>query len=120
MSEYFRGHEIVKQGERYVYADNGESVADTWTQRPCGHCGLPNTPEGYDGCIGEVKDAINACYGHGNSEEAYVQYGDGRRVGGSEALEIFKCEGASVYSAAEAYKDVGKAKDDRIGTENID
>ena len=90
MPDYFRGHAIEQTSAgNYIYTDNGDSVAETWTQRPCGYCHRHNTPEGYDGCIGEVKDAINACCGHGNSEEAYVQYPDGKRYGGEEALNIF-------------------------------
>lgn len=75
LPDKFRGHEIyVGDNGYYYYVDNDESVADTWENRPCGHCGLANTPEGYDGCIGEIKGAMNACCGHGNEREAYVQY----------------------------------------------
>lgn len=79
MSDYdkFRGHSIELIGDSFYYVDNGDPVAATWEQRPCGHCGLANTPEGYDGCMGEIKGAINACCGHGNNKEAYVQYADG-------------------------------------------
>lgn len=90
MRDYFRGHEIVKQGDVYVYADNGKSVAETWEGRPCGYCGLANTVEGYDGCIGEVPDTMNACCGHGNAELAYIQYEDGCRVGEEKAMNTFK------------------------------
>jgi|SRR5690625_1192817 len=92
-NEYFRGYAIEKTSAgNYVYADNGDNVAETWTHRPCGYCHRHNTAEGYDGCIGEVAGAINACCGHGNVDEAYVQYSDGRRIGGKEAINIFKRE----------------------------
>lgn len=51
---------------------NGRSNLDTH----CAHCNLAVTPEGYDGCIGELdKDVVrNACCGHGNINRAYVQF----------------------------------------------
>lgn len=89
--DYFRGHPIKQRGDgAYIYVDTGELVSETWADRPCGKCGLANTREGYDGCIGEIAGAMNACCGHGNVAEAYVQYGDGRRIGGADALRIFE------------------------------
>ena len=40
----------------------------------CGHCGLQRTPEGYDGCIGQLDGVMNACCGHGENSVAYVQF----------------------------------------------
>jgi hypothetical protein len=42
----------------------------------CDHCSLPATKEGHDGCIGTLKDGdvMNACCGHGNDKQAYVQF----------------------------------------------
>ena len=42
----------------------------------CCKCGLLPTKEGYDGCIGELKDpdVMNACCGHGDDTGAYVQF----------------------------------------------
>ena len=73
MTEHWRGHEIVKKDGVYYYVDTGKPVAENprdW----CGHCGLHNTPEGHDGCIGHIPTAMNACCGHGKPNEAYVQY----------------------------------------------
>lgn len=88
MTDKFRGHEIELVGSGFVYSDTKEKVSETWGQRECGYCGLHNTPEGYDGCIGEVKGAINACCGHGSKEEAYVQYPSGIIYSGEHAHEI--------------------------------
>lgn len=69
----WRGHAISYLGDAWVYDDTGRPVAED-PDRPCGHCGMANTPEGYDGCIGEIPGATNACCGHGDPGDAYVQY----------------------------------------------
>ncbi len=40
----------------------------------CDHCGLPDTPEGHDACLGTIPGAMNACCGHGDVKCAYIQY----------------------------------------------
>lgn len=72
MSDSHRGHPIVLVGGAWLYSDTREPVAEN-PDRDCGHCGLPNTPEGHDGCLGTLDGAMNACCGHGNAAEAYVQ-----------------------------------------------
>lgn len=56
------------------------------------HCNLPPTKEGHDGCLGTLDESVvmNVCCGHGCKEVAYVQYWDGSRVSGQEALEKIK------------------------------
>lgn len=73
----WRGHSIheAKPGV-WVYSDTGQRVSEH-PDRACGHCGLPNTPEGYDGCIGYIPGALNACCGHGEPRMAYIQYPPG-------------------------------------------
>lgn len=68
---HWRGHAIEETSAGWVYPD-GSRVADD-PARACGACGASNTPEGHDGCIGHVPDALNACCGHGSPREAYVQ-----------------------------------------------
>jgi hypothetical protein len=58
---------------QWRYCDNGQLVSED-PDRPCGHCGRPQTPEGHDGCLGTIPGAINACCGHGVEADAYVQY----------------------------------------------
>lgn len=84
-----RGYEIKLTTEGYVFADTWEFVSETYKSRPCGYCGKADTLEGYDGCIGHIPGALNACCGHGNTDEAYVQFPD-RRLGGQEALDFIK------------------------------
>lgn len=76
--EYLRGHLIECIDNEWVFCDTKESTADTWKERPCGHCGLYNTPEGHDGCLGTLPNVMNACCGHGGKHEgAYVQFDNG-------------------------------------------
>jgi len=85
----WRGHPIVFSDE-WQYADTLESVAETWKERPCGHCGSPSTPDGHDGCLGTIPGVMNACCGHGDSADAYVQFENGSRFGGMAAVAFFK------------------------------
>ena len=58
--------------------------------RPCGYCGLHNTAEGHDGCIGTLPNVMNAGCGHGCEMYRYIQYLNGECVRGHEALEIMQ------------------------------
>lgn len=86
----WRGHDIHRddQGDEWFYAD-GQPVRDN-PNRPCGYCGLPNTAEGHDGCLGTLPGVMNACCGHGSDNEAYIQFDDGQmlnRTGRGEEVE---------------------------------
>jgi len=63
---------------------------DGYAKETCGHCGLKRTTEGHDGCIGTLKNVMNACCGHGEIKVAYVQFWDGSRIAREEALEYIK------------------------------
>jgi len=69
---YWRGHHIEESGGVWRYSDTGRLVSEN-KDRPCGHCGLPNTPEGHDGCLGTIPGARNACCGHGDVSAFYIQ-----------------------------------------------
>ena len=64
----------------------------------CNYCGLSRTPEGYDGCLGELENVMNACCGHGHVEKAYVQFDhvdykefpNQNRISGIQAIEYIK------------------------------
>lgn len=47
---------------------------DGYEKDVCGHCNKKRTPEGHDGCIGTLKNVMNACCGHGEERVAYVQF----------------------------------------------
>lgn len=54
----------------------------------CVKCGKGPTVEGHDGCLGTLPgDIMNACCGHGNDDQAYIQYWGGEIVTGYEAVE---------------------------------
>lgn len=84
-TSHWRGHKIYKHHNGWRYCDN-HILVESWPDRPCGHCGRPNTPKGHDGCIGELPGVQNACCGHGEIETAYIQYSDGNEVRGEEAI----------------------------------
>ncbi len=88
MADKLRGHYIEFDGEQWVYEDTKESTVKGWRKRPCGHCGAHNTPEGHDGCLGTLPGLMNACCGHGEEREAYVQFLDGEAIQGTDAITI--------------------------------
>lgn len=85
--EQHRGHQIEYSGGAYRYKDTLEKVSDN-PSRECGSCGLANTKEGHDGCLGELPGIMNACCGHGNLKGAYVQFLDGFCIRGGNAIGI--------------------------------
>ena len=93
MDDYLRGHKIECVNGRWFFSDTGEPTIDTWENRPCGHCGRENTIEGHDGCLGTLKGVMNACCGHGQEKEAYVQFRNGEIIDGIKAIEYFKKQG---------------------------
>lgn len=58
----------------------------------CAQCGKGPTPEGHDGCLGTLPESIvmNACCGHGRDSSAYIQYWDGGRIAGADAIREHK------------------------------
>ncbi len=53
----------------------------------CARCKKDPTKEGHDGCLGTLPHPVmNACCGHGNDRGAYIQYWDGNRITGNEAV----------------------------------
>ncbi len=84
---YRRGHLIeYVNDDHWIYSDTREKVDDS-KDRECGHCPHKITASGHDGCLGTLSGVRNACCGHGNTEEAYIQYPDGRSLSGSEAVK---------------------------------
>lgn len=54
----------------------------------CAKCGKLPTKEGHDGCIGTLpeEDVMNACCGHGDDSQAYIQFWDKPRISGADAM----------------------------------
>lgn len=80
----WRGHRIICPKGVFLYADTQQPVPEN-KDRPCGHCGAPNTPEGHDGCLGTIPGAMNACCGHGIQSDAYIQFWSGGYLQGADA-----------------------------------
>lgn len=88
-----RGHEIEFLNNEWIYSDTKEPTVSTFGNRPCGNCGEFYTSEGHDDCLGTLKGIMNACCGHGDVREAYVQFLDGFNIRREDAvvmLEILK------------------------------
>ena len=52
----------------------------------CAKCKKGPTKEGHDGCLGTLDGPVmNACCGHGNDDQAYIQYWGGRCIRGIDA-----------------------------------
>lgn len=83
---HLRGHRMVCRDGEWYFVDTGEAVRSTWRERRCGHCGRKSTPEGHDGCLGELPGVMNACCGHGSVKEAYIQFSARDILQGVDAL----------------------------------
>lgn len=83
-----RGHKIKLVNGDWVYCDTGLPTQDTHHLRPCGYCNKYNTAEDHDACLGTLPGVMNACCGHGEEQEAYVQLLDGFTVHGGDAVLI--------------------------------
>ena len=84
----FRGHRIKFVNNTWVFYDSGESVEKTWKDRPCGYCNNMPTKDDHDHCLGTLPGIMNACCGHGEISDAYVQFLDGSCIGGESAKII--------------------------------
>lgn len=85
-----RGNEIYfnESDNKWYYSDTNLSVSDTHENHQCGNCGKHYTEEGHDACLGTLIGLMNACCGHGNIDECYVQFWDGECVRGEDAKTI--------------------------------
>ena len=88
----WRGHPIWFDEDAYVwrFEDDGSPVADSWTKRPCGHCGELATKKGHDRCIANLPGVVNACCGHGEDTDAYVMFENGVYLQGDDAMREFR------------------------------
>lgn len=87
-----RGHPIYWDTvvEMWRYSDTDESTEATHKDRACGYCGMRETPEGHDACLGTLPNVMNACCGHGEAEKAYIQRWDRTVVRGQKAADLIQ------------------------------
>jgi len=102
MNDYLRGYKIHKIKDKWFFDDTNLPTVETWESRPCGHCGLYNTAEGHDGCLGTLPKVSNACCGHGQENDAYLQFANGSRVSGKEAIKMIQDSKSSLNECKRA------------------
>ena len=83
-TSYLRGHPIFFKDSEWFYA--GSNTPTIGNERDCGHCGSENSEEGHDGCLGKLPGVMNACCGHGVTDEAYVQFSPENCLRGEDAI----------------------------------
>ena len=83
-----RGNDIELIDGEWVYSDTKEATAFTFKGRPCGNCNEQNTIEDHDACLGTLPGLMNACCGHGEVNEVYIQLLDGVSIYGEDATLI--------------------------------
>lgn len=80
----WRGHSIVylKNEQKWVYEDTKEPVSGP--SRSCRKCTgeFPLRDDDIDPCLGKLPGVMNACCGHGNPKDAYIQFENGVIVQG--------------------------------------
>ncbi|MDQ0158986.1 hypothetical protein [Alkalibacillus salilacus] len=81
-----RGHDIECVEGQWIYSDLSEPTVNN--ERDCNYCGLENTLKGHDGCLGTLPGIMNACCGHGQTNEAYLQFWNGDCVRGYDAISL--------------------------------
>lgn len=72
----WRGHVIDDRDGIWYYAGTSIRVADQPNIK-CGHCNKKNRLDFCDSCLGKLSKVMNACCGHGNREDSYVQFDNG-------------------------------------------
>ena len=87
---FFRGHQIEYKRTNWIYSDTRELVKEIHKNRPCGYCNLFPTKDGHDRCLGMLPGIMNACCGHGDINESYVQFLDGSCIRGKRVQIILK------------------------------
>lgn len=93
VTSHLRGYPIYRDGDAWRYLDTGAPTAGTWRDRTCGCCGEATKADGHDPCIRALPGVSNACCGHGELDEAYVQLDSGPCLYGAKAAAFFKILG---------------------------
>jgi len=83
-----RGHSayFCEDQLEWVYEEDQEPI-QTEPQKPCVLCGKSfefGTP---DVCLGYLPGVRNACCGHGDKENAYVQFENGLVIRGFDVID---------------------------------
>jgi len=82
------GYDIHIKDDTWVFSDTLEPTASSYKKRPCGECGLYRGDNDHDPCISDLPKVLNACCGHGDTEDAYVMMEDRECFYGEDAVKI--------------------------------
>lgn len=89
-----RGNDIYfDDSGTWRYVEDNSICYSNLKDKSCGNCGKHSTEEGHDACLGALIGVKNACCGHGDVEECYVQFLDEECIRGKDAkiiLDILK------------------------------
>ncbi len=85
ISSNYRGYKIVYRNNKWYYEDNFKLVSGD-KNRVCGFCQVKSTEKGHDGCLGKLANVMNACCGHGDIDDAYVQLNNEVCIRGKDAI----------------------------------
>ncbi len=94
----YRGHKIEEKNKGWVFSGTRKLVR-TMKNIKCGYCNQSLTKDGHDNCLGKLPGLMNACCGHGDIDEMYIQFLDGVCINGKEAFIIIEKLKKSVVNA---------------------
>ena len=83
---HHRGHSIYCENGVWFYSDTRTPTMGD-VRLSCSLCGLKRTKEDHDRCLGVLPGVMNACCGHGQVDEAYIQFWNEDRISGKKARE---------------------------------
>lgn len=85
-----RGNDICfdESVKRWRYTSDNSLTSEKYNNKPCIRCGQLPTTEGHDACLGTLIGVMNSCCGHGNKNDAYIQFLDGKCIHGEDAITI--------------------------------
>ena len=63
ITSFTRGHQIIYKNNEWLYVDNLQPIKNY--ERPCKRCEQYPDKNGYDKCLGKLKNIKFACCGHG-------------------------------------------------------
>jgi hypothetical protein len=87
-TSYWRGHVIYFGKGEWFYSDT--QTPTIGEDRPCGFCDRESATQGHDACLGVLPGVDNACCGHGQDDEAYIQFANGDYVQGEKAVRTMR------------------------------
>lgn len=90
VKSYTRGHAVETIDGIWCFSDTKEPCREEEKEfkRPCKHCGKSPTEDSHDACLGNLIGVRNACCGHGNHKEAYIQFLDKTCIYGYDAIRV--------------------------------